>query len=38
VEDDVSESMPASMLRSHPNASLFLDEDAASALGGGLAE
>jgi glucosamine-6-phosphate deaminase len=38
VEGDVSESVPASMLKSHPNAGLFLDEDAASALGGGLAE
>jgi glucosamine-6-phosphate deaminase len=38
VEGDVSESVPASMLKNHPNASLFLDEDAASALGGGLAE
>jgi glucosamine-6-phosphate deaminase len=37
VEGDVSESMPASMLRNHPNASLFLDEDAASDLGQGVA-
>jgi glucosamine-6-phosphate deaminase len=37
VEGDVSESMPASMLRNHPNASLFLDEDAASDLGQGIA-
>ena len=37
VEDDVSESMPASMLRSHPNAVLFLDEAAASDLGHGVA-
>jgi glucosamine-6-phosphate deaminase len=37
VEGDVSESMPASMLRSHPNAGLFLDEDAASDLGQGVA-
>ena len=37
VEGEVSESMPASMLRSHPNASLFLDEDAASDLGQGVA-
>jgi glucosamine-6-phosphate deaminase len=37
VEDDVSETMPASMLRSHPNAVLFLDEAAASDLGHGVA-
>ena len=37
VEDDVSESMPASMLRRHPNTALFLDEDAASDLGQGVA-
>jgi glucosamine-6-phosphate deaminase len=37
VEDEVSESMPASMLRSHPNAVLFLDEAAASDLGHGVA-
>jgi glucosamine-6-phosphate deaminase len=37
VEDDVSESMPASMLRSHPNAVVFLDEAAASDLGHGVA-
>ena len=37
VEGEVSGSMPASMLRSHPNASLFLDEDAASDLGQGVA-
>jgi glucosamine-6-phosphate deaminase len=37
VEDDVSESMPASMLRSHPSAVLFLDEAAASDLGHGVA-
>ena len=37
IEGDVSESVPASMLRSHPNASLFLDEDAASELGRGVA-
>ena len=37
VEDDVSESLPASMLRSHPNAVLFLDEAAASDLGHGVA-
>jgi glucosamine-6-phosphate deaminase len=37
VEDDVSESMPASMLRSHPDAVLFLDEGAASDLGHGVA-
>ena len=37
VESDVSESVPASMLKSHPHASLFLDEDAASGLGRGIA-
>ena len=37
VEDDVSESTPASMLRSHPNTVLFLDEAAASDLGHGVA-
>jgi len=38
MEGDVSESVPASMLRSHPNASLFLDEVAASDLGGRVTE
>jgi glucosamine-6-phosphate deaminase len=33
VEGDVSESVPASMLKNHPNTTLFLDEDAASDLG-----
>jgi glucosamine-6-phosphate deaminase len=37
VEGDVSESVPASMLKNHPNARLFLDEDAASDLGHGVA-
>jgi glucosamine-6-phosphate deaminase len=37
VEDEVSESLPASMLRSHPSAVLFLDEAAASDLGHGVA-
>ena len=37
MEDDVSETMPASMLRSHPNTVLFLDEAAASDLGHGVA-
>ena len=37
VEGDVSESMPASMLKRHPVAGLFLDEDAASDLGSGVA-
>jgi len=37
VEGDASESVPASMLKSHPHASLFLDEDAASGLGRGIA-
>jgi len=38
LEGEVSESVPASMLKRHPNARLFLDEDAASALGGGVTE
>lgn len=38
MEGDVSESVPASMLKRHPNARLFLDKDAASALGGGVTE
>jgi glucosamine-6-phosphate deaminase len=33
VEGEVSESVPASMLKNHPNTTLFLDEDAASDLG-----
>ena len=37
VEGDVSETMPASMLKRHPVAGLFLDEDAASDLGSGVA-
>ena len=37
VEGDVTDSVPASMLRSHPHAGLFLDEDAASDLGRGVA-
>jgi glucosamine-6-phosphate deaminase len=37
VADDVSESMPASMLRSHPNTVPFLNEAAASDLGHGVA-
>jgi glucosamine-6-phosphate deaminase len=37
VEDEVSESLPASMLRSHSRAVLFLDEAAASDLGHGVA-
>jgi len=37
VEGDTSESVPASMLKTHPNAGLFLDEDAASDLGRGVA-
>jgi glucosamine-6-phosphate deaminase len=37
VEGDISESMPASMLKNHPNARLFLDEDVASDLGHGVA-
>jgi glucosamine-6-phosphate deaminase len=37
LEGEVSESMPASMLGQHPRATLFLDEDAASDLGQGVA-
>jgi glucosamine-6-phosphate deaminase len=37
LEGEVSESMPASMLGYHPRATLFLDEDAASDLGHGVA-
>jgi len=37
VEGEISESVPASMLKGHPNAELFLDEDAASDLGSGVA-
>ena len=37
LEADVSESMPASMLGRHQSAALFLDEDAASDLGSGVA-
>jgi glucosamine-6-phosphate deaminase len=37
LEGDVSESMPASMLKRHQSAALFLDEDAASDLGHGVA-
>jgi len=37
LEGDVSETVPASMLNGHPDASLFLDEDAASSLGRGVA-
>ena len=37
MEEDVSENMPASMLRSHPDAVLFLDEGAASDFGHGVA-
>lgn len=37
MEDEVSESLPASMLRSHPSTVLFLDEAAASDLGHGVA-
>lgn len=36
VEGEVSESVPASMLKTHPNTRLFLDEDAASDLGQGV--
>ena len=37
VEGETSESVPASMLKKHPNTTLFLDEDAASDLGRGVA-
>ena len=37
VEENVSERIPASMLRNHPNTVLFLDEAAASDLGHGVA-
>lgn len=37
VEGEVSETMPASMLKRHPNTGLYLDEDAASDLGSGVA-
>ena len=37
LEGDVSESMPASVLKRHRRAVLFLDEDAASDLGQGVA-
>ena len=32
IEDPVSEACPSSILRAHPNATLFLDQDAASGL------
>jgi glucosamine-6-phosphate deaminase len=37
LEGEVSESMPASMLKRHQSAVLFLDADAASDLGHGVA-
>jgi glucosamine-6-phosphate deaminase len=37
LEGEVSERVPASMLKKHPNTTLFLDEDAASDLGRGVA-
>jgi glucosamine-6-phosphate deaminase len=37
LEGDVSEAIPASMLKRHRRAALFLDEDAASDLGHGVA-
>lgn len=37
VEGEVTESVPASMLKKHPKTTLFLDEDAASDLGQGVA-
>lgn len=38
VGGEVSEEVPASALRRHPNVSFFLDRDAASTLGGSVAE
>ena len=38
VGGEVSEKVPASALRRHPNVSFFLDRDAASALGGSAPE
>jgi 6-phosphogluconolactonase/glucosamine-6-phosphate isomerase/deaminase len=32
LEGPISEAVPASLLRSHPNCSIYLDEAAASAL------
>ncbi len=37
LEGDISEAIPASMLKRHRRATLFLDEDAASDLGHGVA-
>lgn len=37
VEGEVAESVPASMLKRHPKTSLFLDQDAGSGLGHGVA-
>jgi glucosamine-6-phosphate deaminase len=37
LQREVSEAVPASMLRRHPNASFLLDRDAASALSGAVA-
>ena len=38
VEGDVSEEVPASVLRRHPKGIFLLDEDAGSDLGGGMAD
>jgi glucosamine-6-phosphate deaminase len=38
VGGEVSEEVPASALRRHPNAAVLLDREAASALGGSAAE
>ena len=35
LQGEISESVPASMLRRHPNATFLLDREAASALDGG---
>jgi 6-phosphogluconolactonase/glucosamine-6-phosphate isomerase/deaminase len=35
---EVSEEVPASVVRRHPKGNFFLDEDAGSDLGGGLAD
>jgi glucosamine-6-phosphate deaminase len=37
LRGEISETVPASMLRRHPNATFLLDRDAASALDGGVA-
>jgi glucosamine-6-phosphate deaminase len=37
LQGEISETVPASMLRRHPNATFLLDRDATSALDGGVA-